>query len=170
MATAAALSSTVALAGTTTPSTTAQPWKAGQVVDVWAEPPGAFTPEGSASINITIDSLTKGTTTTTGTRIGDQSDSITGGLATEYQFTVPNLGSATGSYYISAREPSGIPMALLSGPSIEDNWLSTFNYVPSASGQLPEVPFAGALPFIGLAGAGVFLFARKRKNANQFAN
>lgn len=32
------------------------------------------------------------------------------------------------------------------------------------AGQLPEVPFAGGLPVMGLAGAGVFLLARKRKN------
>lgn len=43
-------------------------------------------------------------------------------------------------------------------------------YPNGVQGQLPEVPFAGALPFIGIAGAGAFLFARRRKNANRFAN
>ena len=43
-------------------------------------------------------------------------------------------------------------------------------YPNGVQGQLPEVPFAGAFPFIGLAGAGAFLFARRRKNANRFAN
>jgi hypothetical protein len=46
MVTMATVSSTVVFAASTTPHTTAQPWNAGQVVDIWAKPPGFRTHEG----------------------------------------------------------------------------------------------------------------------------
>ena len=54
-------------------------------------------------------------------------------------------------------------------PTINNGYPYLQSFYPNGvQGQLPEVPFAGALPFIGLAGAGAFLFVRKRKNGNRF--
>lgn len=166
LAAVAAASSTVAFAA----GTTSQPWTVGQAVDIWAAAPGTVSPEGPVSIDLYLGS-SPNQTTVTATRIGDQKQTFVFGTSTvtEYQFTMPSMG-AQRSYSIYGWNPSGGPMVLFTGPSIDDNEIGHFSYAPPVSGQLPEVPFAGALPFIGLAGAGAFLFTRKRKNANRFAN
>lgn len=151
MATMAVASSTVVFAGDTAP----QPWTAGQVVDVWAA-----SLVGSASLPSSIVLYLN--SFVTATRITIQPDSkIPEVMMTEYQFTVPNLG--TKGHYLLAP-----PLVLFSGPSILDTMVapSVISYVPPISGQLPEVPFAGALPFVALASAGALIVARKLRNGS----
>ena len=56
-------------------------------------------------------------------------------------------------------------------PSINNGYPYLLMFFPNGvQGQLPEVPFAGLLPFTGLAGAGAFILARRRKEDRRFAS
>lgn len=77
-----------------------------------------------------------------------------------------NGNSVTFTLPVNLSVPSGTPMYFL----IEDPQFLYFtpNYTWGGSapvGDMPEVPVAGALPVIGLAGAAVILYTRRRSRA-----
>jgi hypothetical protein len=86
----------------------------------------------------------------------------------DYTLTVPDLGSSDSIFNIYEMKAGSLITNLSANPTFSSSpqSLSTINYVPIKAGLLPEFPYAGAVPLVGLGSVGAIAFyVRQRKSA-----
>nr|NNM89354.1 hypothetical protein [Bacilli bacterium] len=83
----------------------------------------------------------------------------------DYTLTVPNLGSSDAQFSLQEQNYGYSMNANLNADDTPVS-LSQINYVPATAGLLPEFPYAGAVPLVGLLGVGaVAYYVRQRQVA-----
>ena len=132
-------------------------------------PSGETVIAGQPATSLTVGATSSDKGTLSYQWYSSTSNSNTGGTA------IPNARSATYTpdvstvgtvyYYVVVTNTNpgvnGQTTATATSPAVA----ATVNAAGGGlNGQLPEVPFAGGLPLLGLAGAGVLWFKRRRKN------
>lgn len=161
------LGSTLLLAGTAMADTTPT-FAPGQVVDVytwsWTE-----THDYQVSFSDPNGSVPSGYLQDVSTNfVGEKYIDSVGGYVEEVSFTVPDFGTQSKSVEVSLSVPGGGGVVARFDssqaiPPITSGYGTTFMYTGAAAGQLPEVPWAAAIPAT-LLGFGVLWASKRRKS------
>ena len=139
-------------------------WTQGQQVEFSMHTP--FNPFNSLATKTTIEfSNNQGGYYTAKATIVPKTEKIVFGQDfADYTLTVPNLGSSDAQFSLQEQNYGYSMNANLNADDTPVS-LSQINYVPATAGLLPEFPYAGAVPLVGLLGVGaVAYFVRQRKS------
>ena len=139
-------------------------WTQGQQVEFSMHTP--FNPFNSLATKTTIEfSNNQGGYYTAKATIVPKTEKIVFGQDfADYTLTVPNLGSSDAQFSLQEQNYGYSMNANLKADDTPVS-LSQINYVPATAGLLPEFPYAGAVPLVGLLGVGaVAYFVRQRKS------
>ncbi len=164
--------STLAMAATvatptfaTTPTTTLPTWTQGQKVEismhkVW-DP--YFRLKQSTDIYFEANGIYKTATATmvSGTDVHSQQGHVE---FADYTFTVPNLGNQNQIFKVAEQNYDYVIDSELTYSSSLTP-ITQFEYSSVPAGTMPEFPYAGAVPLVGLLGVGaIAYYVRQRKS------
>ena len=137
-------------------------WTQGAVIDFGVQHayPGETFPH-----TLTLDIFNSSSSITYVNATLQSTSSSAGRPFADYEVTVPNLGTSKAQFSVSANPPSELFVnSKVDSPFVQ---FLTINYVPATAGLLPEFPYAGAVPLVGVLGLGAILYMRRRSSVTR---
>ena len=139
-------------------------WTQGQQVEFSMHTP--FNPFNSLATKTTIEFSNNqgGYYTAKATIVPNTETTSLGQDFADYTLTVPDLGSSDTTFTIQEQNYGYKMDANLNVDDIPQP-LNKINYVPMSTGLLPEFPYAGAVPLVGLLGVGAIAYYVRQRQA-----
>ena len=164
------VASTLTVVGTLATPTFADSikWKQGQQVEFSMHTPlnpfGPSSPSLATTTTIEFSNNQGGYYTAKATIVPNTETISLGQDFADYTLTVPDLGSSDTTFKIQEQNYGYHMDANLNVDDIPQP-LNKINYVPMPTGLLPEFPYAGAVPLVGLLGVGAITYYVRQRQA-----